>query len=90
MHLFPKVALPLGPTQPPLRWVTEVLSLGVKQTGRDMTTHFHMEKRLKISKTVGPFSHTLWCARSAYKQESKHCSPGGMPVDTQSPYSLNH
>lgn len=36
MRLFSKVALPLGPTQLPLRWVPEILSLGVKQTERDV------------------------------------------------------
>jgi hypothetical protein len=66
MGLFSKVALPVGPTQPPLRWVPEVLSLGVKQMERDMTTHFHLEKRLKISKSLRPFSHTLWCAQCSF------------------------
>jgi hypothetical protein len=66
MRLVSKVALPLGPTRPPLLWVPEVLSLEVKQTERDMTTHFHLQKRLEISKTVGPFSHTLWCAQGSF------------------------
>jgi hypothetical protein len=75
-------------------WAPDILSLGVKQTEHDMTTHFNFKKRLKISKTPRPFPHTLCGVHkevlsftedgfllyrcNVYKQESRHCSPDGV------------
>jgi hypothetical protein len=35
----------LGPTQPPIQWVPEALSLGVKQPGVKLTAHLHLVPR---------------------------------------------
>jgi hypothetical protein len=37
----------LGPTQPPIQWVTGALSLGVKRPGVKLTTHLHLVPRSK-------------------------------------------
>jgi hypothetical protein len=48
----------LGPTQPPVQWVLEALSPGIK-----LTTHLNIVPRLRICGAVPPFSHVFmaWC-----------------------------
>jgi hypothetical protein len=42
----------LGLTQPPIKLVLEVLSLGVKQAGHEIERHLHLVLRLRISGVV--------------------------------------
>jgi hypothetical protein len=47
------------PTQPPIQWVPEALSLGVKRPGSvKLTTHLHLVPRSKMLSAVPPLPNT--------------------------------
>jgi hypothetical protein len=62
----------LGPTQPPIQWVTGALYLGVKQpvSEADHTPHSSAEVKNAWSYTsIPPYAFMAWCAqlrKSAY------------------------
>jgi hypothetical protein len=51
----------LGPTQPPVQWVPEVLSPGLKRGGVTLTTHPHLvlRSRMNMSYTTSPSERLL-------------------------------
>jgi hypothetical protein len=54
----------LGPTQPPIEWVPGALSLGVKERGREATTHLHLLPRSRMHGAIPPLSQYVfmaWC-----------------------------
>jgi hypothetical protein len=61
----------LGPTQPPVRWVPGVLSLGVKRgRGVTLTTHTHLVPRWRMSRscTSSPPNASVACSGTALVQ----------------------
>jgi hypothetical protein len=54
--LIHTVQTSLGPTQPPIQCVTDVLSPGVRWKERDLTTHLHLVPRLRM---VELYLHSL-------------------------------
>jgi hypothetical protein len=49
--------LALGPTQPPILWISGALSPGIKLLGVKVTTHFHLVLRLRIFAAIPPLPH---------------------------------
>jgi hypothetical protein len=45
----------LGPTQHPIHCVLAIISLGMKQPKRKVTTHLHTVRRLRIRGAIPPF-----------------------------------
>jgi hypothetical protein len=59
IFLFSTVSrLAMGPIQPPIQWVPETLSLGVKRSGCKVTTHLHLMPRSRNCGTIPPLPHT--------------------------------
>jgi hypothetical protein len=56
--------VPLGPTQSPIQWVPEALSLGVNRRGVELTTHLHLVPRSRIRGAIPPLPQYVfmaWC-----------------------------
>jgi len=56
--------LALGPTQPPIQWVSGAHTLGVKLMGRKLTAHLHPVPRLRLHGAVHPllrYIFVVWC-----------------------------
>jgi hypothetical protein len=49
----------LGPTQTPIQWVPGILSLGVKRSGRKLTTHLQLVPRSRKRGSVFKAKETL-------------------------------
>jgi hypothetical protein len=64
ISLFSAASRPaLGPIQPPVQWVRRALSLGVKRSGRKLTTHLRLVPRLRMSAAIPPlilFVFIVW------------------------------
>jgi hypothetical protein len=57
--LFSTVSRPaLGPTQSPIQWVLEVLSLGIKQPGHEADLSPLSSAEVKIVRATLPFPHS--------------------------------
>jgi len=56
--------LTLGPTQPPIKWVSGALFLGVKQPDVKLITHFHLVLRSRMHGTIPllpKYTFMAWC-----------------------------
>jgi hypothetical protein len=60
--LFPTRSRPaLGPAQPPIQWVPEAISLGVKRPGREPDHSPPSSAEVKNGGAIPPFPHmSLW------------------------------
>jgi hypothetical protein len=70
--------LSLGPTQPPIQWVPEVLSPGLKHgQGVTLTTHPHLvpKSRMSMSYTSSPSSASVVCSGTALALASTDTDP---------------
>jgi hypothetical protein len=59
----------LGPTQPPVQWVSGVLSPGVKRgCGMTLTSHLHLVSRTRMSRSYIPPLHLSpsWRSRNKF------------------------
>jgi len=58
--IFTTVSRPvLGPTQPPIQWVSDSLSLAVKRPGRE-ADQSHIEPRLRM-RILPKYVFLAWC-----------------------------
>jgi hypothetical protein len=76
----------LGPTQPPVQWVLEVLSSGLKRgRGVTLTTHPHLVPRSRMSGVgdiLHPPSAIMACSGTAlaFSDEINFITTGKLPV----------
>jgi hypothetical protein len=71
IFLFTASRMALGPTQPPIQWVPEALSLGVKWPGHEADHSPHVEPRSnnEWSYTFTPqYTFMAWCSAKAQGQ----------------------
>jgi hypothetical protein len=52
----------LGPTQPPIEWVTGVISLATKRPGREADTHLHLVQTIRMGGAISPFPQCVFMA----------------------------
>jgi hypothetical protein len=67
--------LALGPTQPPIQWVPEALSLGQVMK---LTTHLHLAPRSRICGAIPPlpqYAFIAWCSVKAQGRLYLYLSP---------------
>jgi hypothetical protein len=64
----------LGPTQPPVQWVPEVLSPGLKRgRGVALTTHPHLVPRCRMSRSYTPLPPSAFMACSGTALAVVYC-----------------
>jgi len=52
---------PMGSTQSPIQWEERSVSSGVKWPGREMSTHNHLQPKLRIRGAIPPLPNTSSC-----------------------------